>query len=54
MEQILLKHKVINIKCEQCGKVNNIPLKYFYDGCEGPFFCKNCKYILEVDVDIED
>jgi hypothetical protein len=52
MEQILLKKGVVSI-CQDCGRENNIPLKHFYDGFEGPFFCKFCGAILDLDIEEE-
>jgi ribosomal protein S27E len=53
MEQLYLKHRSIIVKCEECGRDNNIPIKYFYDGFEGPFVCKFCGSILDIDVEEE-
>ncbi len=50
----LKKQKGIRAECEKCGSVNYIPIKHFYDGCEGPFFCKECGEVLDVDVEIDE
>ena len=47
-----LKDK-ISVVCPKCNRVNIIPSRYFYDGYEGPFFCKFCGCILDIDVDYE-
>ena len=41
---------ILRIICERCGCVTEIPIKYFYDGCEGPFFCSSCGELLDLDI----
>jgi len=53
MEHLKLKHQTITVKCEECGRDNYIPLKYFYDGFEGPFICKFCGNILDIELEEE-
>ena len=43
--------KEISVVCCVCGRTNKIPIRYFYDGYEGPFLCKFCKNILDIDID---
>lgn len=53
MEQMFLKKGIISVVCENCGRTNEISLKYFYDGFEGPFLCKYCGSILDIDIEEE-
>ncbi len=45
--------KELSIICGNCGKTNKIPTRHFYDCFEGPFICKFCKDMLDLDVDCD-
>jgi hypothetical protein len=49
----MLTEKVIVVSCPNCRKRNEIPLRMFYDGYEGPIFCATCQEELQVDVEEE-
>lgn len=36
----------ISVVCDECGAINQIPIRMLYDGYEGLFICKNCKSVL--------
>jgi uncharacterized Zn finger protein len=33
---------IIQIQCEECGVINEVPKHKLYDGFEGDFACKEC------------
>jgi len=46
-----MEEKIIVINCPNCKKRNEIPVRVFYDGYEGPMVCTWCHQDLEVDVE---
>jgi len=49
----MIPEKVIVVSCPNCRKRNEVPVRLFYDGFEGPIVCSQCKEEIEVDVEEE-
>jgi len=49
----MITEKVIVVACPNCKKRNEIPMRLFYDGFEGPVVCAQCKEEIEVDAEEE-
>ncbi len=41
-----MDNKYLSVFCEECGAMNNIPIRRLYDGYEGAFICENCNAVL--------
>ncbi|MGC9310293.1 MAG: hypothetical protein ACP5E4_01060 [Candidatus Aenigmatarchaeota archaeon] len=46
-----MEQKVIIVECPACSEQNEVPIHLFYDGYEGPIFCKVCSEMLEIDAE---
>jgi RNase P subunit RPR2 len=41
-----MDREYISVVCDECGYLNQIPVRLMYDGYEGLFICENCRSIL--------